>query len=122
MIAELDLRPRDLVWSSDSRMLAFAADADHRNERTYGKTDIWIVTVDGEVFRLTADGYNYSNLAFSPDGRHLSFIRTFGTDMVIERRLAHGGPRDLMIWPLAGDAAAGAAPSNGDDGADRNCL
>ena len=118
MIAELDLRPGNLAWSPDSRMLAFTADADHRDERTYGKTDIWIVTVDGEVFRLTGDGYNYSNLAFAPDGRHLSFIRTFGTDMVIERRLAHGGPRDLMIWPLAGDAATGAGLTNGDDGAD----
>ncbi len=115
-IGDLDLRPSNLVWSSDSRMLAFAADADHRDERTYGRSDIWIVTLNGDVHRLTGDGYTHSSLAFSPDGRYLSFMRGFGTDMVIERRLAHGGPRDLYIWPLAGRGAEGDAipAANGD--------
>jgi len=100
LAADLDLRPGNLVWSPDSRTLAFIADADHRDERTYGKSDVWVATIDGRVHRLTGDGYTYSSLAFSPDGKYLSFTRGFGTDMVIERRLAHGGPRDIYVWPL----------------------
>jgi dipeptidyl aminopeptidase/acylaminoacyl peptidase len=108
-IADLDLRPTNLVWSPDSRALAFIADAGHRDERTYSRSDIWLVTIDGDVHRLSGDGYTYSSLAFSPDGRYLSFRRAFGTDMVIERRLAHGGPSDLMLWPLSARVAAGEA-------------
>ncbi len=107
LIADLDLRPTNLVWSPDSRMLAFIADAGHRDERTYSSPDIWLLTIDGDVRRLTGDGYTYSSMAFSPDGRYLSFRRAFGTDMVIARRLAHGGPSDLMLWPLQGRVAAG---------------
>lgn len=115
-IADLDLRPTNLVWSPDGRALAFIADAGHRDERTYSRSDIWLVTIDGDVHRLTGDGYTYSSLAFSPDGRYLSFRRAFGTDMVIERRLAHGGPSDLMLWPLAERAAAGGAGTTGGEG------
>src|SRR5207247_6349476 len=39
---------------------------------------------------------------FSPDGKYLSYPRTFGTDMIIQQRLNHGGPRDLFIRPVEG--------------------
>ena len=69
---------------------------------TYGRSDLWTVTRDGKVTRLTDDGYNYSNTAFSPDGRFISYTRSFGTDMIIEQRLGHGGSRDLFILPVEG--------------------
>jgi len=73
LIADLDLRPTNLVWSPDSRMLAFIADAGHRDERTYSSSDIWLLTIDGDVRRLTGDGYTYSSMAFSPDGRWIAY-------------------------------------------------
>ena len=104
----LDLRPSNLVWHPDGQMLAFIADAEHRDERSYGRPDLWVVDLDGQATRLTNDGYTYSSLSISPDGRYLSYVRGYGTDMVIEQRLAHGGARDLFIWPLQAAGAASA--------------
>ncbi len=101
-ITELGLRPGGLAWHPDNSMIVFTADADYRNEMTYGRSDLWTVTVDGEITRLTDDGYNYGNAAVSPDGRFISYTRSFGTDMIIEQRLDHGGSRDLFIMPVEG--------------------
>ena len=98
-LTSLGFRPSDVTWHPDSRVLAFIADDTWRDELVYGSPDIWTVTIDGEVTRLTDDGYSYGDLAYSPDGRHLAFTRSFSTDMIIEQRLAHGGPDDLYVWP-----------------------
>ena len=60
------------------------------------------MTLDGKLTQLTNDGYNYSDIGYSPDGKYLSYARTFGTDMVIQQKLNHGGPRDLFMRPLGG--------------------
>jgi len=102
LITDLGLRPSGLAWHPDGTMLVFVADSHFRDEMTYGRSDLWTVTVEGEVTRLTDDGYTYGSTAFSPDGRFISFIRGFGTDMIIEQGLDHGGPRDLYIRPVDG--------------------
>ena len=101
-ITELGLRPGGLAWHPEGSMLVFTADSRFRDEMTYGRPDLWTVTVDGEVTRLTDDGYTYGSTAFSPDGRFISYIRGFGTDMIIEQGLDHGGPRDLYLRPVEG--------------------
>ena len=94
-------------------VLAFTADPDWRDERLYGRPDIWMVTLDGDLTRLTDDGWSYGSLNFSPDGRFLSYTGGYGTDMIKEGSLDHGGPRDLFVLPLAdGMPASGAAPIN----------
>jgi len=35
----------------------------------------------------------------------MAYVRSFGTDMVIEEKLDHGGPRDLYVQPAAGGQA-----------------
>ena len=99
-----DLRPSNIVWHPNGRLFAFTADVVWRNERAYGRSDMWMATTDGNVTRLTDDLYQYSNLAFSPDGRYLSYTRTFGTDKVINERLNHGGPNDLFVRQVEGGA------------------
>ncbi len=101
-LTELGLRPSGLAWRPDNSMIVFTADTDFRDELTYGRSDLWTVTADGEVTRLTDDGYNYGSTAFSPDGRFISYTRSFGTDMIIEQGLDHGGSRDLFILPADG--------------------
>jgi dipeptidyl aminopeptidase/acylaminoacyl peptidase len=102
VLVNLDLRPSNLAWHPGGPLLAFTADSDWRDELKYGRADLWTVTIDGEVTRLTDDGYVYDDVAFSPDGRYLSYERSYGTDMIIEQRLDHGGPRDLFIRPVEG--------------------
>jgi dipeptidyl aminopeptidase/acylaminoacyl peptidase len=97
-----DLRPAGIVWHPDGKRIAFVADPVWRQEVKYERPDIWMVTTEGRATRVTDDGYVYGSLDFSPDGRFLSYARTFGTDMVIERKLNHGGPRDLFIRPVDG--------------------
>ena len=98
-LTDLGLRPSSLVWHPDGTTLAFTADDDWRDELRYGSPDIYTVTVDGVVTQLTDDLYSDGDLAYSPDGRHLAFTRSFSTDMILAQRLDHGGPEDLYVWP-----------------------
>ena len=102
LITDLGLRPSGVAWHPEGTTLVFTADSHFRDEMTYGRPDLWTVTVEGEVSRLTDDGYTYNSTAFSPDGRFISYVRGFGTDMIIEQGLDHGGPRDLYIRPAGG--------------------
>ena len=101
-IVDMDLRPANLSWHPGQELIAFTADADFRNELKYDHADLWTATTDGKVTRLTSDGGVYSDVDFSPDGKYLSYARTLGTDLVIQQKLRHGGPRDLYIRPVNG--------------------
>ncbi|MBI4476415.1 MAG: S9 family peptidase [Acidobacteria bacterium] len=97
-----DMRADNIVWHPSGALLAFTADSHFRNELLYERPDLWTVTTDGKVTRLTDDLYVYSDLDFSPDGRYLSYVRSFGTNLIIEQKLNHGGSRDLFIRTLDG--------------------
>lgn len=101
-LVDADLRPTAVAWHPNGQMLAFVADSEWRDELKYENPDLWTVTLDGTVSRLTTDGYVHSDPQFSPDGKYLSYTRTFGTDMIIDQKLNHGGPRDLYFRPVEG--------------------
>jgi dipeptidyl aminopeptidase/acylaminoacyl peptidase len=103
-LTKLGLRPANLAWRPDGAAIAFTADDGWRNEQGYENPDIYTVTLDGVVARLTNDGYIWSSLAYSPDGSFLLAERTFGTSMIIDQRLNHGGSDDLILWPSGGGA------------------
>lgn len=98
-LTNIDLRPESLAWHPEGKALVFIADQHWRDGLRYENSELWIVTVDGLVTQLTDDGYTYSDAQFSPDGKYISYIRSYGTDMVIEQKLNHGGPTDLFIRP-----------------------
>jgi dipeptidyl aminopeptidase/acylaminoacyl peptidase len=97
VLVDMDIRPAGLEWHPNGQLLVFTADPEWRNELKYTDPDLWIVTIDGKVTRLTDDGYVYGDAGFSPDGKFLSYSRSFGTDMIIEQKLNHGGPRDIYV-------------------------
>ena len=103
-ITSLGMRPANVAWHPNGTVIAFTADEGWKNEQGYEHPDIYTVTTAGHVSRLTTDGYVWSSLAYSPDGRFLLAERTFGTDMIIKQRLNHGGSDDLILKPTAGGA------------------
>lgn len=101
-LTRLGLRPGSLDWRADGREILFTADEAVLDPLAYGRSDLFTVTPDGEVTRLTDDGFTYSGVGYSPDGRWISYVQAWGTDYIIERKLDHGGPRDLWIRPAEG--------------------
>jgi dipeptidyl aminopeptidase/acylaminoacyl peptidase len=102
VLLDQDLRPTNVVWHPNSTLVAFLADPEWRDELQYEDADLYTVTTDGRLTRLTNDLYVHSDVEFSPDGKYLSYARTFGTDLIIQKKLNHGGPRDLYVRPVAG--------------------
>jgi dipeptidyl aminopeptidase/acylaminoacyl peptidase len=95
------------VWRPDSGALAFVANEFQRDEYTYGRADLWTVTIDGVVKRLTNDGYDHNSPAWSPDGRSVAVRRELGLSAVIASRQMHGAPTDIALF-----AADGGTPKN----------
>ena len=108
VLVDLDIRPTAVTWHPSGAFFAFLADTTWRDELKYERPDIWIGSADGTLTRVTDDGYVHADLEFSPDGKYLSYARSFGTDMIIDKKLNHGGPRDFFIRAVDGGRLAAA--------------
>ena len=106
-ITTLGLRPSNVAWHPNGSTIAFTADDNWKNEQLFESPDIYTVSTSGSVKRLSNDGYMWSALAYSPDGQHLLAERTFGTAMIIDQKLSHGGSDDLILWPVSPADGAG---------------
>lgn len=89
-------------WSPDSKSLVFTADTHQRDEHQYDRADVFTVSVDGKLVRLTDDGYNHSNPVWSRDGKWIYFQRTQSLNQIIAAKQAHGSPVDVYRIPAAG--------------------
>jgi dipeptidyl aminopeptidase/acylaminoacyl peptidase len=99
------LRPGATNWNAAGTALAFTADSQYRSERTYGAPQVWTVSTDGVVRRLTSDAdHEHTGALFSPDGRWILSTHQLATDVVIAQKLNHGGATDLVIIPPDGGA------------------
>lgn len=101
-LTTLGFRPANLTFHPNGTIIAFTADENWQIEQKYESPDIYNVTTEGKVTRMTNDGYVWNGLAYSPDGKFLLSERTFGTDMIIQGKLNHGGSDDLILWPAGG--------------------
>ena len=102
VLVDDDIRPTNVAWHPNGTLLAYVADPDWRDELKYESPDLWTVTTDGQITRVTNDDDVYGDVDFSPDGTWISFARSFGTDKIIREKLNHGGPRDLYIRRVDG--------------------
>ena len=104
-LTHLAMRPTGLQWNHDGSALLFSADSLYRDERFYGRTDIWLATLDGKVRRLTTDNdYGYTGARYSPDGKWILASRQMTTDAIIAKKLNHGGAVELVLLPAEGGA------------------
>jgi dipeptidyl aminopeptidase/acylaminoacyl peptidase len=102
-LTHLALRPANVTWGKDGRNLVFTADSNYRNELRYGAPQVYSVSTEGVVRRLTTDSdYSYNGARVSPDGRWILSTRQLSTDAVIRRKLTYGGATDLVLIPANG--------------------
>jgi dipeptidyl aminopeptidase/acylaminoacyl peptidase len=98
-LTHLGLRPAGANWSREGTTLVFTADSGYRNERLYGRSDIWTVGVDGRLARLTSGtDFSYAGARYSPDGKWILATRSTPTDAVIAKKMDHGGPVDIVVF------------------------
>jgi dipeptidyl aminopeptidase/acylaminoacyl peptidase len=91
-----------LAWRPDSSALAIVADSHQRDEYSYERADLWVVELEGQIRRLTDDGFEYDSPAWSPDGRTLAFRRRQGLSQIIGARQNHGAAVDIFRMPAEG--------------------
>ncbi len=97
------------TWRPDSAALAFVANEFQRDEYVYGRADLWTVTIDGKVTRLTNDGYDHNSPAWSPDGRTIAVRRELGLSAVIAAKQNHGAPTDIATIVTAAPGGSGSS-------------
>jgi dipeptidyl aminopeptidase/acylaminoacyl peptidase len=102
-LTHLGLQPDGANWNRAGTMLVFTADSVYRDEMQYGRSDIWTVTTDGVLKKLTSNiDYSYDNARFSPDGNWIMATRSTPTDAVIRKKMDNGGPIDIVLLPATG--------------------
>jgi len=89
-------------WRPDSGALAFIADSHQRDEYSYERPDLWTVDLQGQIRRLTDDGFEYAAPTWSPDGKSLAFLRSQGLNLILEAHQKHGAAVDVYRMPAAG--------------------
>lgn len=101
-LTHLDVDVSSPAWRADGNALAFVADTHQRDEHSYERADLWTVSLDGTVTRLTDDEFDYGSPAWSPDGRWIVVQGGAGLDVVIRERWDHGAPTDLWLFSADG--------------------
>lgn len=101
-ITHLGVNVQSASWRPDSGALVIEANSHQRDEYTYERSDLWIVSVSGQMNRLTDDGFNHSAPSFSPDGRDIVFRRQQCLSSVIAAKQNHGGAVDVYRMPAQG--------------------
>lgn len=102
-LTRLGLRPAGANWNKAGTMLVFTADSVYRDELLYGRSDVWTVTTEGALKKLTSNkDHSYANATFSPDGNWIFAVRSTPTDAVIAKKMDNGGPVDIVLLPANG--------------------
>jgi dipeptidyl aminopeptidase/acylaminoacyl peptidase len=98
------------AWRPDSGALVLTADSHQRDEYSYERTDLWIVDLEGQIRRLTNDGYEYRAPTWSPDGKHLAFLRSQGLNLILAAHQKYGAAIDIYRVPVDGGSMKNLTP------------
>jgi dipeptidyl aminopeptidase/acylaminoacyl peptidase len=101
-LTKLGVDVQSVAWRPDSSALAVEANAHQRDEYQYERADLWLVSLDGAVKRLTDDGYNHSAPVWSHDGKFIYLHRSQSLTQVIAAKQQHGSPVDVYRMPAEG--------------------
>ncbi len=109
-ITHLNVDMTAAVWRPDSGALALIADSHQRDEYSYERADLWVVDLEGQIRRLTDDGFEYNSPTWSPDGKNLAFLRSQGLNLILASHQKHGAAVDIYRMPAAGGAMTNLTP------------
>jgi dipeptidyl aminopeptidase/acylaminoacyl peptidase len=109
-LTHLGVNASGLAWRPDSGALALVADSHQRDEFSYERADLWVVDLEGQIRRLTDDGFEYDSPAWSADGKNLAFRRRQSLSTIIQTRQNHGAAVDIYRMPAEGGAMKNLTP------------
>jgi dipeptidyl aminopeptidase/acylaminoacyl peptidase len=94
------------AWRADGKALAFTADTHQRDEYAYERADLWTVTLEGQIKRITQDdGWHHLSPAWSPDGKSIAVLREEGLRRILTSKRTHGSPVDVYLFAADGNGA-----------------
>ena len=109
-VTHLGVNVSGVAWRPDSAALALIADSHQRDEFSYERADLWVVDLQGQIRRLTDDGFEYDSPSWSPDGKNLAFRRRQSLTTIIQSRQNHGAAVDIYRMPADGGAMKNLTP------------
>lgn len=101
-LTRLGVDVRSMAWRPDSGALAIVADSHQRDEYSYERSDLWTVDLQGNIRRLTDDGYEHDSPGWTEDGQSLVFRRQQSLNQIIQVHQNHGAAVDLYRMPATG--------------------
>jgi dipeptidyl aminopeptidase/acylaminoacyl peptidase len=109
-LTHLNVDVTTAVWRPDSAALAIIANSHQRDEYSYERADLWTVDLQGQIVRLSDDGFEYNSPAWSPDGKHLAFLRSQGLNLILQAHQKHGAAIDIYRMPAGGGSMQNLTP------------
>lgn len=101
-LTTMGVNVRAATWRPDSGALAFVADMHQRDEYSYGRADLFTVTLAGALTRVTDDGFDHGAPAWTAKGDAIVAIRQQSLNQVLAAKQQHGSPTDLYRFAPGG--------------------
>ncbi len=99
-----------IAWSPDSKSLAFVANMLQRDEHTYERADLFTVTIEAKLNRLTDDNHHHRSPAWSPDGKTIAVLREESLNLILANKRSQGSPQDIYSIPSTGGPVTNLTP------------
>ena len=109
-LTTLGVNVESIAWSPDSKSLAFVANMLLRDEHTYERADLFTVTIEAKLNRLTDDNHHHRSPAWSPDGKTIAVLREQSLNLILANKRSQGSPQDIYSIPSTGGPVTNLTP------------